>query len=194
MTESRPRGRFEELYEQYRALPEGTKAEIAAGEVRVLPRPRPRHVRAASVLGARLVNSYGWDTSDGPGGWVILHEPELLLGEEVRCPDLASWRVERYEEPEDNPIALVPDWICEVLSPSTARSDRVEKMPLYAEHGVDYLWLVDPVAETIEVYRREESLWVVSSTHGADPDARPVPFGAVPFDLGALFRKPSSSG
>ena len=191
MTESVPRGRFEQLYAQYQALPEGTKAEIANGEVRVLPRPRPRHVRAASMLGARLVQRYSWDTHDGPGGWVILDEPELLLGEDVRCPDLAGWRVERYEEPEDNPIALVPDWICEVLSPTTTRSDRVEKMPLYAEHGVGHLWLVDPSAETIEVYRREGSLWVVSSTHGAETDARPEPFGAVPFDLGALFRKPA---
>jgi Uma2 family endonuclease len=190
VTEGAPRSRFDELYAQYRALPEGTKAEIANGEVRVLPRPRPRHVRAASMLGARLVGSYGWDSDEGPGGWVILDEPELLLGEDVRCPDLAGWRVERYEEPEDNPIALVPDWVCEV----TARNDRVEKMPLYAEHGVHHLWLVDPVAETLEAYRREGGLWVVVSTHGADPEARPEPFGAVPFDLGALFRKPGPPG
>jgi Uma2 family endonuclease len=114
----------------------------------------------------------------------------VRLGDEVRCPDLAGWRVERYEEPEDNPIALVPDWICEVLSPSTARSDRVEKMPLFAEHGVGHLWLIDPIAETLEVYRREGTLWVVASTHGADPHARPEPFGALPFDLESLFRTP----
>lgn len=124
-------------------------------------------------------------------GWVILHEPELLFGDQVRCPDLAGWRVERYEEPEDNPITLVPDWICEVLSPTTARIDRVEKMPLYAEHGVGHLWLVDPILETLEVYRREGNLWVVASTHAADEHARPEPFGAVPFDLAAVFRKPN---
>lgn len=190
MSESAPRSRFEQLYQQYRSLPEGTNAEIAAGEVRVLPRPRPRHVRAASMLGARLVRIYGWDSDDGPGGWVILDEPELRFGDEIRCPDLAGWRTERYEEPEDNPITLVPDWICEVLSPSTSRTDRVEKMPLYAEHGVGHLWLIDPLAETLEVYRREGSLWVVASTHGADAEARPEPFGAVPFDIGAVFRRP----
>ncbi len=192
VTEGAPRSRFEQLYEQYRALPEGAKAEIAGGEVRVLPRPRPRHVRAVSVLGARLVSNYGWDTEVGPGGWVILDEPELQLGEDIRCPDLAGW-VERYEEPEDNPITQVPDWICEVLSPSTARSDRVEKMPLYAEHGVSHLWIVDPLAETLEVYRREGTLWVVASTHGADAQVSAEPFGAVPFDLGAIFRKPVAS-
>jgi len=190
VSEVDPRSRFEQLYEQYRALPPNTRAEIVAGEIRVLPRPRPRHTRAASTLVVRLGHEFGWDTKSGPGGWVLLVEPELAFGEQIRCSDLAGWRVERYVEPEDNPITLVPDWICEVLSPSTARSDRVEKMPLYAEHGVGHLWLVDPLAETLEVYRREGALWLVVSTHGAEPEARPEPFGAVPFDVGALFRKP----
>jgi Uma2 family endonuclease len=149
-------------------------------------------VRAASVLGARLGRIYDWESDEGPGGWVILDEPELLFGEEIRCPDLAGWRVERYEEPEDNPIMLVPDWICEVLSPSTSRTDRVEKMPLYASYGVGHLWLIDPLAETLELYRREGSLWIVASTHGADRQARPEPFGAVPFDIGAVFRRPGA--
>jgi Uma2 family endonuclease len=160
----------------------------------MLPRPRPRHVRAASILGARLVRRFGWDADDGPGGWVILDEPELRLGDEVRAPDLAGWRVERYEEPEDNPITLVPDWICEVLSPTTARIDRVEKMPLYAEHGVGHLWIVDPVMKTLEVYRREGGLWVVRSSHGADDVASPEPFDAVPFEVGALWRLPGKPG
>jgi Uma2 family endonuclease len=181
---------FEELYARYRELPEGTKAEIVAGEIRVLPRPRPKHVRAASILGARLVRRFGWDADDGPGGWVILDEPELRLGDEIRAPDLAGWRLERYEEPEDNPITLVPDWICEVLSPTTARADRAEKMPLYAENGVGHLWIVDPAMKTLEVYRREGELWVVRSSHGADDIISPEPFEAVPFDLGALWRLP----
>ena len=194
MPTSAPKPKFEELYARYSALPEGTKAEIVAGEVRVLPRPRPRHVRAASILGARLVRRFGWDADDGPGGWVILDEPELRLGDEIRAPDLAGWRVERYEEPDHNPITLVPDWICEVLSPTTARSDRAEKMPLYAEHGVSHLWIVDPAMQTLEVYRREGGFWVVRSSHGAEDIASPEPFDAVPFELGALWRIPGKSG
>ena len=123
MSEPAPRSAFDALYAQYQALPDGTKAEIAEGEIRVMPRPRPRHVRAASVLGARLMRRFGWDSDDGPGGWVILDEPELRFGDEVRAPDLAGWRLERYAEPEDNPITPVPDWTCEVLSPNTARTD-----------------------------------------------------------------------
>ena len=181
---------FAALYARYAALPEGTKAEIVGGEIRVLPRPRPRHVRSASVLGARLLRSFGWDSDDGPGGWVILDEPELRLEDEIRAPDLAGWRLERYVEPEDNPITLVPDWICEVLSPTTARSDRSEKMPLFARCGVGHLWIVDPAMKTLEVYRREDAVWVVVSSHGEGDEVAPEPFDAVPFDLGALWRVP----
>lgn len=181
---------FEALYARYRALPEGAKAEIVAGEIRTLPRPRPRHVRAASVLGIRLGGQFGWDADGGPGGWVILDEPELRLADEIRAPDVAGWRLERYVEPDDNPITLVPDWICEVLSPTTARSDRVEKMPLYAEQGVEWLWIVDPANKTLEIYRREGAMWVVRANHAADDIARLEPFDAVPFDVGALWRVP----
>ena len=106
MPQSAPSSRFEQLYEQYRSLPEGTKAEIVNGEVRVLPRPRPRHVRAASVLGARLGHQYGWDSDEGPGGWVILDEPELHLGQDVLVPDLAGWRREHI--PEEASVRVLP--------------------------------------------------------------------------------------
>lgn len=139
----------------------------------------------------RLGRRFGWDSDEGPGGWVILDEPELRLGDEIRAPDLAGWRVERYEEPEDNPIRLVPDWICEVLSPTTARADRAEKMPLYAEHGVNHLWIIDPVMKTLEVYRREGTLWVVSSTHGEDDLVSAEPFREAALELAALWRLPN---
>lgn len=192
MTVSTPKDAFDELYARYSALPEGTRAEIVGGEIRTLPRPRPRHVRAASLLGMHLLRSFGWEACDGPGGWVIFDEPELRLGDEVRAPDLAGWRLDRYEEPDDNPITLVPDWICEVLSPTTARFDRAEKMPLYAASGVDLLWIVDPAMMTLEIYRREGAFWVVSSSHGADDVAPLPPFEAVPFDVGSLWRVPGN--
>jgi Uma2 family endonuclease len=181
---------FGALYARYAALPEGTKAEIVGGEIRLLPRPRPRHVRSASVLGAKLLRAFGWDSDDGPGGWVILDEPELRLEDEIRAPDLAGWRLERYVEPEDNPITLVPHWICEVLSSTTARSDRSEKMPLFARCGVGHFWIVDPAMKTLEIYRREGTVWVAVSSHGESDVVAPEPFDAVPFDLGALWRVP----
>ncbi|MEZ4443719.1 MAG: Uma2 family endonuclease [Polyangiaceae bacterium] len=190
MSRSADEPTFDELYARYQALPEGTKAEIVGGQIRTLPRPRPLHVRVASFLGVRLGRRFGWDADDGPGGWVFLNEPELRLGDEIRCPDLAGWRLERYEEPEDNPITLVPDWICEVLSPTTARIDRGEKMPLYAEHGVGHLWIIDPMMKTLEIYRREGPLWLVVENHGGDDVVSAEPFAAAPLDLGALWRIP----
>lgn len=183
---------FKALYARYRALGEGVRAEIVAGEIRTVPAPRPRHVRAASVLGIRLGGSHGFDSDDGPGGWVILLESELRFGDEIRIPDLAAWRVERYQEPEDNPIELVPDWICEILSPSTARSDRTEKMPLYARHGVAHLWIVDPAHRTLEVYRREGELWVVAGSFEGEDRVAAEPFLDPPLDLGVLWRVPGA--
>ncbi len=183
---------FDAIYATYRALPEGTKAEIVAGgtEIRVLPRPRARHVKAATRLGRALGNHFEFDADDGPGGWVILIEPELRLGDEIRAPDLVGWRAERYEEPDDGPFLVAPDWVGEVLSPSTTRYDRSEKMPLFARHGVSHLWLVDPAERTLEVYRREGELWLLLGTHAGDAEVRAEPFDAVALDLGALWRVP----
>lgn len=188
-----PKDEFAALYARYRALGEDVRAEIVAGEIRTIPAPRPRHVRTASVLNVRLGSTFGWDSDDGPGGWVILVEPELRLGDEIRTPDLAGWRVERYEEPEHNPIELVPDWICEILSPSTARSDRKEKMPLYATHGVAHLWIVDPALHTLEVYRREGELWVVAGNYEGEDQVAAEPFTEAALDLGALWRLPGGT-
>ncbi|MBO6938696.1 MAG: Uma2 family endonuclease [Deltaproteobacteria bacterium] len=192
MSEPEPKDEFAALYARYRTLGEGVRAEIVAGEIRMVPAPRPRHVRTASVLGIRLGGKFGFDSDDGPGGWVILDEPELRFGDEIRIPDLAGWRVERYREPEDNPIELVPDWICEILSPSTARSDRKEKMPLYATAGVGHLWIIDPALHTLEVYRREGELWVVAGNYEGEDQVSAEPFTEAALDLGALWRIPGA--
>lgn len=184
---------FDALYARYRELPEGTKAELVAGEVRVLPRPAPRHVRSVGKLFGALDGTYGFDSDDGPGGWVILIEPEIRFGDEIRAPDIVGWHTERYDEPESVPFLVAPDWVCEVLSPSTAAFDRKEKLPLFARHGVSHVWLVDPTAETLEVYRRQSELWLLLATHGGDEAVRAEPLDAVSLDLGALWRVPSMS-
>lgn len=189
MSDAAQRDRFLELYRELDAMPDEVHAEIVAGEIVVLPRPRPSHVRVASRLGSRLETPFGFD-SDGPGGWVILDEPEIRFASDLRVPDLAGWRVERYEEPDDPPYVVSPDWICEVLSPSTARTDRSEKLPLYARHGVAHVWLVDPAAETLEVYRRQGELWLLVGAHAGQAKVFAEPFDAIELDLGALWRTP----
>ena len=178
---------FLAVYRRFAELPEDVRAEIVAGEVRVMPRPRPRHVRVTSRLGARLEPELGFDAG-GPSGWVLLDEPEIRLADERRAPDLAGWCRERYVEPDDGPFEVVPDWICEVLSPSTARTDRAEKMPLYARCGVGHLWLIDPEARTLEIYRRHAELWLAVPPAGGDAVVRAEPFDAIELDLGALWR------
>ena len=131
-------------YDDLFNLPEHLIGEILHGQLITQPRPAPRHARRTSVIGAELMAPYDKGRG-GPGGWWILDEPELHLGPHILVPDLAGWRRERMPVfPETAYFTLAPDWVCEVLSPGTARIDRVVKMPLYAEQGVAWLWLVDP--------------------------------------------------
>ena len=136
-----------------------------------------------------------FDQGDGgPGGWWILDEPELhlLKGEEVLVPDLAGWRVEHMPElPETSYFDRTPNWICEVLSPSTEADDRTEKMPVYAEAGVQHAWLVDPLVKTLEVFRLESGRWMLFAVFKGDSTVRAEPFDAVALDLGCLWRGPA---
>lgn len=170
-------------------------AELIDGELHVFPRPASRHARAA----ARLQRTLGpFDDDDGlPGGWVILTEPELHFPRLPRpefdavVPDLAGWRRERMREmPDVASFTLVPDWICEVLSPSRAAYDRDEKMPLYAQHGVRWAWLIDPLAQQLEVYvLGAGGRWGAASIHGKAERVRAVPFDAVPLPLSVLWAR-----
>ena len=119
-----------------------------------------------------------------PGGWWIIVEPELHFGDEVLVPDLAAWRHDRMPTiPRAAFITLAPDWVCEVISPSTGRVDRSRKMGIYAREGVRHLRFVDPLARTLEVYRLEDGRWVVASTHGGDDRIRAEPFDAIEIGL-----------
>ncbi len=180
---------FELLWQQLDELSEELAGEIVAGEIRATPRPNPPHLRAASALGVLVGGPFGFGIGGGaPGGWVILAEPRVRFGDDVRVPDLAGWRREHYIEPESGPYTVAPDWICEVLSPSTAAIDRGEKQPQYARAGVSHLWLIDPLAKTLEVLRLQGELWVVAAVHTGDAMARAEPFDAIELDLGMVWR------
>lgn len=129
----------------------------------------------------------------GPGGWWIAVEPEVHLGRDVFVPDVAGWRRERVPEYLRGAAwEVVPDWVCEVLSPRTARFDRATKLPAYAQHGVEWAWLVDPAAQTLEIMRLERGYWMVLATHSGDAVVRPQPFDAVDFPLDTLWLEPSA--
>lgn len=175
-------------YDDLLALPENVVGEIISGLLYTHPRPAPKHARAYSGLGGSLWNPFD-QGNGGPGGWWILDEPELHLGADVVVPDLAGWRRERMPElPQTAWFELAPDWTCEILSPSTARTDRALKMPLYAREGVAHLWLVDPDARTLEVYRlQDDGHWLLLGTLKEDDPVAQPPFDAVTFPLDALW-------
>ncbi len=160
-------------------------AEIIEGELVTSPRPASRHAFASSVVLSDLMGQFHGPGAPGRlGGWWILYEPELHLGADVIVPDLAGWRHERMPVvPDVAAFEQAPDWICEVLSASTAQIDRGRKMRIYAREEVGHLWLVDPLARTLEVYRREGERWVVTGTHGGVARVRVEPFDAIELDL-----------
>jgi Uma2 family endonuclease len=106
----------------------------------------------------------------------------------VLVPDLAGWRRERMPVlPEDHRFEVVPDWVCEVISPSTAGKDRARKLPVYARHGVAWAWLVDPLARTLEVFRLEGEHWLLTGTHSGDDRVAAPPFDAIELALPDLW-------
>lgn len=175
------------MYEDLLALPEHVVGEIIAGELVVSPRPAPRHAVATSVLGGELGPPYHGGRG-GPGGWWILDEPELHLGDDVVVPDLAGWRRERMPVlPETAYFSLAPDWVCEVLSPGTARLDRKKKLVIYARERVAHVWLLDPLQRILEVLRLEGQQWLIASVHTADDEVRAEPFEATLLPLRRLW-------
>jgi Uma2 family endonuclease len=177
-------------YEDVLAAPEHMVAEVVDGELYLQPRPRPRHARTASALGGILEPTYGWGDHGGPGGWLILDEPELHLGEQILVPDLAGWRRERLPAlPDEAFFSVSPDWICEVLSPSTAALDRARKMGKYAEHGVAHAWLIDPEARTLEAYALERGRWTLMQVVEGDAPVNVEPFAAVALPLHRLWAR-----
>ncbi len=175
-------------YADLYAVPENFVAEIIGGELYVSPRPSILHAHAASVLGIELGGPFHRGRN-GPGGWVLLDEPELHFGEDVLVPDLAGWRRERMPTvPAAAHLTLAPDWLCEVLSPATENIDRVKKLAIYAREGVGHVWLVSPALETLEVLRLESQRWSLLAEHGGQAKVRAEPFHAIELELGALWK------
>lgn len=179
-------------YADLEAVPPHKVVEIIRGTLHAFPRPALPHAQAASELGAELVQAFG-RRRGGPRSWRILDEPELHFGPEdevdVLVPDLAGWRLERLPRvPAEAFATLAPDWICEVLSPSTEAIDRADKMPIYAREGVRHAWLVDPIAKTLEVFALGgDGRWIVAGVHRGDGVVRAEPFEALELDLALLW-------
>jgi Uma2 family endonuclease len=175
-------------YQDLLAAPRHVVAEIIGGRLVTHPRPGPRHTVAASRLGRILGRSFDWEGSDGPGGWWLLDEPELHLDDDILVPDLAGWRIERMPRlPETAWFELPPDWLCEVLSPTTARQVKGEKRDIYATHGVGHLWHIDPATRLLESFALGDGKWVLLETYRDAEAVAAPPFEAAIFPLGLLW-------
>lgn len=172
-------------YEDLLQVPDRFIAEIIDGELVTAPRPALPHSHAASNIVQDIGPfSRSLGGPEGSGGWWILIEPELHLGSDILVPDLAAWKRDRMPTVENIPYTeQAPDWVCEIVSPSTGRVDRVRKMPIYAREKVSHLWLVDPLQQTLEVYRLEGHGWFVVSSHGDTENVHAEPFDALEIDI-----------
>jgi Uma2 family endonuclease len=175
-------------YEDVLAAPEHMVAEVIDGELYLNPRPSVPHAAAASALGEEIGPPFK-RAKGGPGGWHILDEPELHLRADILVPDLAGWRIERMPlMVADLPyFTLAPDWVCEVLSPRTAKTDRTKKLAIYARERVRWAWLVDPLLHTLEVLRHDGEHWALLGTYADEAKLRAEPFDAIELELGALW-------
>lgn len=174
-------------YADLEAVPEHLVAEIIDGTLETHPRPRPRHAIAVARLSGELDRPFGRGRG-GPGGWIFMVEPELHLGLDLLVPDLAGWQRTRLPaEPETAFVETPPDWVCEILSPSTVQLDRGPKRRIYAGAGVGHLWLLDPTDGVLEVFALTGGQWLLLGTVQRGEEVALPPFDAVPFPLDDLF-------
>ena len=174
-------------YQDVLDAPAHRVAEIIDGTLYTHPRPAMPHALASSRLGGELTGPFD-RARGGPGGWWIIDEPELHLDEDILVPDLAGWRRERMPDyPDTAYVTLAPDWVCEVLSPSTRRLDLQEKRPVYAREGVGYLWLIDPADRTLEAFELHEGQWLLIASAKDDDPVSIRPFDAITFSLADLW-------
>jgi hypothetical protein len=182
-------------YDDVLAAPDGFTAEILMGELHLTPRPSAVHQAVNTGISWSLFGRFGRAGGSGPGGWLILTEVELHLGDPeptstVVVPDLSGWRRERLPEvPDTAAIAVRPDWVCEILSPGAAntRRDRVLKQSIYHQAGVPWLWIVDPVAHTVEVLAHRDEGYLITAVHTGHVQVAIPPFEAEAIDLGAWW-------
>lgn len=180
---SRKRATYQDVIDS----PDHMIAEIVDGELYQTSRPGVPHTVAASRL-IGLLDAPFSRGGGGPGGWMVLFEPELHLDDDILVPDVGGWRLERMPMvPQDAYFTLVPDWVCEVLSRSTGAIDRNVKLPIYARAGVRHVWLIDARQRTLEVLRLDAGHWTVLAIHRDDECVRAEPFEAVELPLGRLW-------
>ncbi len=170
-------------------VPDDLTGEIIDGNLYAFPRPAILHSRGVGRMYKLLGPA---DDDDGSDGWVILFEVAIWFTRRKRhmlVPDLAAWRRARLPEvPDAKSFTLAPDWVCEGISPSTAKYDRGRKREIYANAGVGHLWIVDTAHLTVEAYMLVDGKYELDTIAGNRDVVRLPPFG-FDLDLAKLWQR-----
>ncbi len=179
---SKLRAKYQDIID----LPANLRGEILFGQLHTSPRPSPTHQKAMLKMAFRLEGKWGEDSSGSESGtWVFLTEPELHLDRHIIVPDIAAWKAYRVGSSfyEKAAIKLVPDWVCEIQSPSTASLDRVAKSRVYHQLKISYYWLLDPVAMTLEVMKYSKPGWTQTGSYCDNDKVKAEPFADLELSL-----------
>ncbi len=176
-------------YEDVLGSPPGVVAEVVNGVLYQHPRPALPHAAAASVVGEELGGPFKRGKG-GPGGWIILDEPELHLGADILVPDVGGWRRSTLPVlPDLAYLSVRPDWVCEVASPATRALDRGTKLDVFQREGVGHVWIIEPLDRLLEVLELDGETYRIVQRATGDAPARLRPFEAIEFDVGALWAR-----
>ena len=178
------------------AIPEAERFhEIIDGELVRKAMPSFRHGGTQSELSGLLVGPYG-RRRGGPGGWRFVTEVEIMFSPNaILRPDISGWRRERLPEiPEEWPVSVRPDWVCEVLSPSNPENDLFKKIRIYQRAQVGHYWIIDPVAETLAVYRWTAEGFLLVMVARGEERVRAEPFDAVELSVRGLVTGEDEDG
>ena len=165
------------------------RVELIRGSVVEKASPSGEHSSAQSAIDRRV--GHRFDRKPGgrwPGGWWFFVELDIRIRSEMLRPDLCGFRRDRLpHKPSGRPIDVIPDWVCEILSPSNANVDRVEKLQSYFEGGVKHYWIVDPIDGRLEILRRTDLAYAVVQTAHRGQRLNPEPFEALEFSVDELL-------
>lgn len=187
MSQAKKVKNYNDLYKELCNLPNHVIGEILHGQLVISPRPAPAHARASSKLGGKISEPFD-SGRGGPGGWWIIDEPEIHLKETVIVPDLARWKRDHLPKlPDKAYFEVAPDWVCEVLSPLTARYDRISKRKIYAENNVSHYWIIDPANKTLETSALNNKDYGLANVFGGDDKVSAPPFEAIELLLTDLW-------
>jgi Uma2 family endonuclease len=177
----RPRVSYADLE---RAPEDGRRYELYDGEVFVVPAPIPRHQVVQHLLTEALR-----ERCRQHGGFAVSSPIDIVFSDyDVLQPDVVFFRPDRAHLVDlDHAIRHAPDLCVEIVSPSTEATDRGRKLQVFARYGVPEYWVVDPVAEVIEVHRLEASGYVLAQRASADDEVRSAVVGGAPLRAGGIF-------